>query len=114
MIDARDGLAAVQGQLAQFFDPFAPYPCVIRNLPIFPKAIEWPGPADDMLNSSPRKWSLDYLSAHMGDQLYHTFASTQGSRRFAYAFDCRNEGGYKPAAIAEACKMTFKEFMPLG
>eukprot|EP00438_Fugacium_kawagutii_P031135 Skav201759 [mRNA] locus=scaffold1973:310298:317569:- [translate_table: standard] len=48
------------------------------------------------------------------DQLYHTFASTQDARRFAYSFDCRNEGGYEPARIAEACKMTFKDFVTLG
>ena len=45
---------------------------------------------------------------------YHTFASTQDARRFAYSFDCRNEGGYEPARIAEACKMTFKDFVMLG
>ena len=45
---------------------------------------------------------------------YHTFASTQDARRFAYSFDCRNEGGYEPARIAEACKMTFQDFVMLG
>eukprot|EP00435_Cladocopium_sp_Y103_P022835 s4467_g5.t1 len=101
LIDAKGGFSPeVRRQVAEYFNPRAPFPCVIKNLPLFQRAVE--------------KWSVDYLSGHMGDQLYHTFASTQDSRRFAYSFDCRNEGGYNPARIAEACKMTFKDFVILG
>ncbi|CAK9044854.1 Hypoxia-inducible factor 1-alpha inhibitor (Hypoxia-inducible factor asparagine hydroxylase) [Durusdinium trenchii] len=98
IIDAKGGFSSeVKSQLAEFLNPRAPRPCIIKNLPIFDRAVE--------------KWSVDYLKEHMGDQLYHTFASTQEDRRFAYSFDCRNEGGYRPARIAEACKMTFKDFV---
>lgn len=100
VIDAKGFFSAeVRRQAAEYLNPRAPRPCIIKNLPIFQRAVE--------------KWSVDYLSDHMGDQLYHTFASTQDARRFAYSFDCRNEGGYEPARIAEACKMTFKEFVTL-
>ena len=100
VIDAKGFFSAeVKRQAAEYLNPRAPRPCIIKNLPIFQRAVE--------------KWSVDYLSDHMGDQLYHTFASTQDARRFAYSFDCRNEGGYEPARIAEACKMTFKEFVTL-
>ncbi|CAJ1451878.1 unnamed protein product, partial [Effrenium voratum] len=98
VVDAKGGFGPeVRRQLAAYFNPKAPRPCIIKNFPIFQQAVE--------------KWDVAYLAQHMGDQLYHTFASSQEERRFAYAFDCRNEGGYEPARIAEACKMTFKDFV---
>ncbi|CAK0837354.1 unnamed protein product [Prorocentrum cordatum] len=85
------------GELSRFFDVRAPMPCIIRNLPLFQRAVE--------------RWDCAYLARHMGSQLYHVFASGAQDRRFAYSFDERNEGGYEPASIAKACKMTFAEFV---
>ena len=98
VVDAKGGLSAdVKQELASYFNPTSPFPCIIRNLPIFDRAVE--------------RWDVDYLCQHMGTQLYHTFASSQNVKRFAYSFESRNEGGYEPSTIAEACKMTFQEFV---
>ena len=98
VIDAQGTLSLeVKKQLASFFNPTSPYPCIVRNLPIFPRAVDC--------------WDVEYLCQHMGSQLYHTFASSQSMKRFAYSFESRNEGGYEPSTIAEAQKMTFAEFV---
>ena len=98
VVDAKGCLSPeVREQLAPFLNPTSPYPCIVRNLPIFNRAVD--------------RWDVDYLYEHMGTQLYHTFASSQNAKRFAYSFECRNEGGYEPSTIAEACKMTFQDFV---
>ena len=98
VVDAKGCLSPeVREQLAPFLNPASPYPCIVRNLPIFNRAVD--------------RWDVDYLYEHMGTQLYHTFASSQNAKRFAYSFECRNEGGYEPSTIAEACRMTFQDFV---
>lgn len=98
VIDVGGALTpAMERELQKYLDIRAPMPVRIRNLPLFQRAVE--------------RWSIDYLAQHMGDQLYHTFASNQEKRKFGYFFECRNEGQYETPAIAEACKMTFQDFV---
>mmetsp|Transcript_27044 Transcript_27044/g.89805 ORF Transcript_27044/g.89805 Transcript_27044/m.89805 type:complete len:867 (-) Transcript_27044:95-2695(-) len=98
VIDAKGALSPnTMQELRKYMDIRNPMPCVIKNLPLFQRSVD--------------SWDVEYLAQHMGDQLYHTFASSRDEKRFAYFFDERNEGGYEAPPIAEACKMTFKEFV---
>lgn len=98
VVDARGALSEdVARELRRFMDVRNPMPCVIKNLPLFQRAVD--------------RWDVGYLADHMGDQVYHTFASRREERRFAYFFDERNDGGYEAPPIAEARRMTFKEFV---
>jgi len=98
VVDAEGSLSPeTMSKLKPYMDVRNPMPCIIRNLPLFPRCIE--------------RWDVDYLAKHMGDQLYHTFAANQDVRRFAYFFDTRNEGGYESPPIAQACQMTFHDFI---
>lgn len=98
IVDAKGGWShEVEQELKHYMDIRAPRPCIIKNLPLFQRAVE--------------KWDVQYLAEHMGEQLYHTFASDHNERRFAYFFEERNEGGYETPPIADARKMTFQEFL---
>lgn len=98
VVDAKGGLTPeVQAHLSRYMDIRNPMPCIIKNLPLFQRAVD--------------AWDVSYLAKHMGDQLYHTFASDQSEKRFAYFFEERNESGYESPPIAQACKMTFAEFL---
>lgn len=98
VVDAEGSLSPdTIRKLKPYMDVRNPMPCIIRNLPLFQRCLD--------------KWDVEYLAEHMGDQLYHTFAADQDVKRFAYFFDVRNEGGYESPPIAQACQMTFRDFL---
>ncbi|CAE8653992.1 unnamed protein product, partial [Polarella glacialis] len=84
-------------ELQRYMDVRVPMPVIIKNLPLFQRAVD--------------RWDVEYLADHMGDQLYHTFASNQDAKKFAYFFESRNEGSFEAPPVADACQMTFKEFV---